>query len=166
MTLGYKANGHRHRCICSAFRQHGPPDDAYEGTNKRTKKAMKNSKRTNAVTKPAQETNAARKSDLSDGSAATRTTKAKATSVTRSKAARAHIAEGTRLFALARRPTKAQFLKVYGPKGPAMAWARKAQAVSPAEVTRHILCFCSLRHERPLWFQTTGNTWLKRENCL
>jgi hypothetical protein len=32
---------------------------------------------------------------------------------TRSKAARAHIAEGTRLFALAGRPTKAQFIKVY-----------------------------------------------------
>jgi hypothetical protein len=30
---------------------------------------------------------------------------------TRSKAARAHIAEGTRLFALAGRPTKAQFVK-------------------------------------------------------
>ena len=39
-------------------------------------------------------------------------------SQTRSKAARAHIAEGTRLFALAGRPTKSQFIKVYGPKGP------------------------------------------------
>jgi hypothetical protein len=38
----------------------------------------------------------------------------------RSKAARAHIAEGTRLFALAGRPTKAQFVKVYGPQGPKM----------------------------------------------
>jgi hypothetical protein len=35
----------------------------------------------------------------------------------RSKAARAHIAEGTRLFALAGRPTKAQFVKVYGAAG-------------------------------------------------
>jgi hypothetical protein len=35
----------------------------------------------------------------------------------RSKAARAHISEGTRLFALAGRPAKAQFVKVYGPKG-------------------------------------------------
>ena len=34
----------------------------------------------------------------------------------RSKAARAHIAEGTRLFALAGRPTKAQLVKVYGRK--------------------------------------------------
>jgi len=40
----------------------------------------------------------------------------------RSKAARARIAEGTRLFALAGRPTKAQFVKVYGPQGPRMTW--------------------------------------------
>ena len=46
----------------------------------------------------------------------------------RSKAARAHIAEGTRLFALAGRPTKAQFIKVYGSKGPAMTWAQRAEA--------------------------------------
>ncbi len=47
---------------------------------------------------------------------------------TRSKAARAHIAEGTRLFALAGRPTKADFIKVYGPKGPKMTWAQRAEA--------------------------------------
>ena len=46
----------------------------------------------------------------------------------RSKAARAHIAEGTRLFALAGRPTKAQFIKVYGPKGPKMTWEQRAKA--------------------------------------
>jgi hypothetical protein len=46
----------------------------------------------------------------------------------RSKAARAHIAEGTRLFALAGRPTKAQFVKVYGPKGPKMTWEQRAEA--------------------------------------
>ena len=46
----------------------------------------------------------------------------------RSKAARAHIAEGTRLFALAGRPTKAQFAKVYGPKGPKMTWEQRAKA--------------------------------------
>ena len=46
----------------------------------------------------------------------------------RSKAARAHIAEGTRLFAPAGRPTKAQFVKVYGPKGPKMTWVRRAEA--------------------------------------
>ena len=46
----------------------------------------------------------------------------------RSKSARAHIAEGTRLFALAGRPTKAQFVRVYGPKGPAMTWEQRAKA--------------------------------------
>jgi len=46
----------------------------------------------------------------------------------RSNAARAHIAEGTRLFALAGLPTKAQFVKVYGPQGPKMTWAERAAA--------------------------------------
>jgi murein L,D-transpeptidase YcbB/YkuD len=46
----------------------------------------------------------------------------------RSKTARAHIAEGTRLFALAGRPTKAQFIKVYGPQGPEMTWEQRAKA--------------------------------------
>jgi hypothetical protein len=46
----------------------------------------------------------------------------------RSKAARARIAEGTRLFALAGRPTKAQFVKVYGPQGPNMTWEQRAKA--------------------------------------
>jgi hypothetical protein len=43
------------------------------------------------------------------------------------------IAEGTRLFALAGRPTKAQFVKVYGAKGPTMTWAERAKAGVPAE---------------------------------
>jgi hypothetical protein len=46
----------------------------------------------------------------------------------RPKAARAHIAEGTRFFALAGRPTKAQFIKVYGPQGPKMTWEQRAKA--------------------------------------
>jgi len=46
----------------------------------------------------------------------------------RSKVARAHIAEGTRLFALAGRPAKAQFVKVYGPQGPKMTWEQRAKA--------------------------------------
>jgi hypothetical protein len=45
----------------------------------------------------------------------------------RSKAARAHIAEGTSLYALAGRPTKADFVKVYGPKGPAKTWAQRVK---------------------------------------
>jgi hypothetical protein len=39
-----------------------------------------------------------------------------------------HIAEGTRLYVLARRPTKADFTKVYGPKGPSMTWVQRAKA--------------------------------------
>jgi hypothetical protein len=96
--------------------------------SKRSKKATKNSKRTSAERKPMKETNARRKSELSDGSAATRTAKEKATPIARSKTARAHIAEGTRLFAIAGRPTKAQFVKVYGPQGPKMTWEQRAKA--------------------------------------
>ena len=55
-------------------------------------------------------------------------TQPKQTQAVRSKAARASIAEGTRLFALAGRPTKAQFVKVYGPQGPKMTWAQRAAA--------------------------------------
>jgi hypothetical protein len=46
----------------------------------------------------------------------------------RSKSARSNIAEGTRLFAVAGRPTKADFVKVYGPKGPSMTWVQRAKA--------------------------------------
>jgi hypothetical protein len=49
----------------------------------------------------------------------------KQTQAVRSKTARANIAEGTRLFTLAGRPTKAQFIKVYGPK---MTWDQRAKA--------------------------------------
>jgi preprotein translocase subunit Sss1 len=38
------------------------------------------------------------------------------------------IAEGTRLFVLAGRPTKAEFIKVYGKRGPAMTWSERAKA--------------------------------------
>ena len=49
------------------------------------------------------------------------------------KVARAHIAEGTRLFALPGRPTKAQFIKVYGPQGPKMTWEQRVKAGVDAE---------------------------------
>jgi hypothetical protein len=45
-----------------------------------------------------------------------------------SKAARSPIAEGARLYALAGRPAKADFVKVYGPKGPSMTWVQRAKA--------------------------------------
>ena len=57
----------------------------------------------------------------------------------RSKAARAHIAEGTRLFALAGRPTKAQFVKVYGPQGPKMTWEQRAKAGVDARHFQEVL---------------------------
>jgi hypothetical protein len=57
----------------------------------------------------------------------------------RSKAARAHIAEGTRLFALAGRPTKAQFVKVYGPQGPKMTWEQRAKAGVDAKHFQEVL---------------------------
>ena len=64
--------------------------------------------------------------------AATTSVPAVSSPVTRSKAARAHIAEGTRLFALAGRPTKAQFVKVYGAKGPTMTWGATSQSGCPS----------------------------------
>jgi hypothetical protein len=91
-----------------------------EGTQmkkpKRSIKATKNSKRTKIMAKPVEKTKAA--------AIAAPVTKP----ITRGKAARARIAEGTRLFALAGRPTKAQFVKVYGAKGPTMTWGQRAKA--------------------------------------
>jgi hypothetical protein len=95
---------------------------------KRSKKATNSSKRTKVEAKPAKKTKVAAKSAPAVSSSATPATESTATPVTRSKAARAHIAEGTRLFALAGRPTKAQFVKVYGPKGPTMTWVQRAKA--------------------------------------
>ena len=92
---------------------------------KRSKKATKSPRRTKVTAKPAKEMKAASKSAAPSATPATEST---ATPVTRSKAARAHIAEGTRLFALAGRPTKAQFVKVYGAKGPSMTWAQRTEA--------------------------------------
>jgi hypothetical protein len=42
-------------------------------------------------------------------------------------------AEGLRLFALAGRPTKAQFVKVYGKRGHLMTWGQRAAAGIPAD---------------------------------
>ena len=79
---------------------------------KRSKKPTNSSKRTKVAAKPKK------------GGTTVASTAAPAVSslVTHSKAARARIAEGTRLFAHAGRPTKAQFVKVYGAKGPTMTW--------------------------------------------
>jgi len=42
-------------------------------------------------------------------------------------------AEGIRLFALAGRPSKQDFVEVYGPNGPKMTWEQRAAAGVPAE---------------------------------
>lgn len=41
-------------------------------------------------------------------------------------------AEGLRLFRLAGRPGKQDFIKVYGPNGPKMTWEQRAEAGVPA----------------------------------
>jgi len=92
---------------------------------RRTKKA--GPQRTKLAAKSARRTKAATKS-VPAANHPTPPTGAPTKPTARSKSARAHIAEGTRLFALAGRPTKAQFIKVYGPKGPAMTWAQREAA--------------------------------------
>lgn len=42
-------------------------------------------------------------------------------------------AEGIRLFALAGRPTREQFILVYGERGPRMTWDERAKAGVPAK---------------------------------
>ncbi len=42
-------------------------------------------------------------------------------------------AEGIRLFTLAGRPSKEDFIKVYGPAGAKMTWEQRAKAGVPAE---------------------------------
>jgi hypothetical protein len=92
--------------------------------NKKTKKATKSPKRTKVATRPGKKMKVA----PAVTPAATPATQPTPKPITRNKTARAHIAEGTRLFALAGRPTKAQFVKVYGTKGPTMTWAERAKA--------------------------------------
>ena len=45
----------------------------------------------------------------------------------------ANRSEGIRLFQLAGRPTKEQFIQVYGERGPKMTWEQRAAAGVPAE---------------------------------
>ena len=58
---------------------------------------------------------------------------AKAQSPKKSTSAGKSRAEGIRLFALAGRPSKEDFIKVYGPNGPKMTWEQRAEAGVPAE---------------------------------
>ena len=49
------------------------------------------------------------------------------------ESAGANRSEGIRLFQLAGRPTKEQFIRVYGERGPKMTWEQRAAAGIPAE---------------------------------
>jgi hypothetical protein len=49
------------------------------------------------------------------------------------QAAGSNRAEGIRLFKLAERPTKEEFVLVYGEAGPRMTWEQRAKAGIPAE---------------------------------
>jgi hypothetical protein len=49
------------------------------------------------------------------------------------ESAGANRSEGIRLFKLAGRPTKEQFIRVYGERGPKMTWEQRAAAGIPAE---------------------------------
>ena|GEM_PF-2732107 len=95
--------------------------------SKQSKKVRKSSKRSKVAMKQAKETKVAPKSAPT------------ATPVTRNSSVRASIAEGTRLYVLAGRPTKADFIKVYGPSGPRMTWAQRAKAGVDAKHFREAL---------------------------
>ena len=79
-------------------------DSTLEGTMPRTKKAAP-LKRKSAVRKNRTSTNAAGKNR----------------------------AKGVRMFVSAGRPSKDDFVKVYGPDGPKMTWEQRAKAGVPAE---------------------------------
>ena len=49
------------------------------------------------------------------------------------KAAGVNRSEGIRLFKIAGRPTKEQFIRVYGERGPKMTWEERAAAGVPAD---------------------------------
>jgi hypothetical protein len=59
--------------------------------------------------------------------------KTKTAARTEAKSAGSNRAEGIRLFALAGRPTKEQFVLVYGDRGARMTWQERAKAGVPAE---------------------------------
>src|SRR5882672_11354657 len=100
---------------------------------RRSKNATKSSKRAKVTVNSVQKTKAATKSAPAVIPSVAPVPKPTAAPVTRSKATRAHMREGIRLFAVAGRPTQAQCILVYGPKGPKMTWAQRAKAGVPAE---------------------------------
>jgi hypothetical protein len=57
----------------------------------------------------------------------------------------ANRSEGIRMFKLAGRPTKEQFVAVYGERGPKMTWEQRAAAGIPAEKFQAALA-SAMRH--------------------
>jgi hypothetical protein len=53
--------------------------------------------------------------------------------VSQQKSAGVNRSEGIRLFKLAGRPSKADFVTVYGPNGPRLTWEQRTAAGVPAE---------------------------------
>ena len=79
-------------------------------------------------------TGATRKTANREMRAATKTQAAKTTPKPQpqQKSAGSNRAEGIRLFKLAGRPTKEQFILVYGERGPKMTWEQRGAAGVPA----------------------------------
>ena len=90
------------------------------------KNKIRRSRKKSEVARIRQTTGATRKA--ASGKAAA----AKKVSVSQ-KSAGANRSEGIRLFKLAGRPTKEQFILVYGERGPKMTWDQRAAAGVPAE---------------------------------
>jgi hypothetical protein len=94
--------------------------------NKKSKKAAKSPDFKSAAANDKSETVAAPKK-------AKKAKKAAAPKKLTSKEAGAARAAGMKLFALAGRPTKEQFIAVYGPNGAKMTWDQRADAGVPAK---------------------------------
>jgi hypothetical protein len=73
-----------------------------------------------------------RKPSVSKKTQITNASKARASKPS-AKAAGKSRAEGIRLFTLAGRPSKQDFIKVYGSNGPKLTWAQRSEAGVPAE---------------------------------
>ena len=73
-----------------------------------------------------------KKATLKRKSAVTKKSKTAKAVSRKSTSAGKNRAEGIRLFALAGRPSKEDFVKVFGPSGPKMTWQQRAEAGVPA----------------------------------
>jgi hypothetical protein len=93
---------------------------------------MRSANKPNKKVSVAKDFKSAAANDKSETVAASKKTK-KAKKKLTSKEAGAARAAGMKLFALAGRPTKEQFIAVYGPNGAKMTWDQRAEAGVPAK---------------------------------